>query len=140
MASALGFWFETGLGYYANFVLPVIGTIVDTNWLGNALGPEFTGLMWTKKLLGICWEDTKGFTWIENKLNKAFNRITSELNAKTEAKTMNDIDLPREGDTKEVQEIMGGGEAGGGEQHQQHVRTVYVQGSRTLSAGYGKPT
>jgi hypothetical protein len=83
---AWGIWLEVGLGLYANVVLPVIGTIIDTNWLGHRLHPELTGLMWTNRVLGRCWGQT---SWNQRQdalreLKETFSgrvtRVTSKFN------------------------------------------------------------
>ncbi|KAF2855088.1 hypothetical protein T440DRAFT_464387 [Plenodomus tracheiphilus IPT5] len=79
---AVGVWVEIAAGWYANIVMPY-GTIIDTNWLGKRLGPEFQGFMWSKKLGGICRNesdpDVAGPKYWTNRLNEKFKEMTPKV-------------------------------------------------------------
>ena len=65
---------------YANIVLPT-GTIIHTPWIGNALGPDWMGLMWTKRLAGICVDENKikGPKYWTDKLNDMFKGLPNRM-------------------------------------------------------------
>ncbi|KAF1961706.1 hypothetical protein CC80DRAFT_574287, partial [Byssothecium circinans] len=81
--TALGIWMDLSIGIYANFVLPGIGAIIETTRLGDTIGKDWSGLMWTKRLWGICSEDFEdgfGVKGFEKWLNGKFSNLTSTLN------------------------------------------------------------
>jgi hypothetical protein len=73
IAHAFGLWVEIAAGFYANLVTPY-GTTLDTNWLGKMLAPGFQGLMYSRMLGGICWDEESlsvlNIKWVTGQLNQ----------------------------------------------------------------------
>jgi len=61
-------------------VMP-FGTIIDTNWIGDRLGPNMQGLTYHKKLAGICWNEDHvyGPKYFTDKLNEKFKKLTGRV-------------------------------------------------------------
>jgi hypothetical protein len=77
-----GIWLDISIRFYANIILPFVGTIIDTDLVGKLLDPSYTGFLWKKTLWGMCADmDVVGF--FEEKVNQKFKEITAKINHET---------------------------------------------------------
>lgn len=81
MADAMGVWLDVSIQPYAGMVLPFVGVIADTDWLGQLVFPTWKGFLWKKTLAGFCREgtDLDPQVWVDW-LNNKFQQITASVN------------------------------------------------------------